>query len=234
MSTPPHQPDPVEATQPADPRGTPNDPTTIIGESGDALETIALLTDGLAELHDTVAALAEDHFRLRDEIRAAGGPANRSGAPADLRWHRLDRSTAATLWVWLIDWVGWLVARYELTEELPACWHQHPALVDELAALAAAWHGAYDPRAAGDAPLRWLEAFARTRARIRDWDEPTRCRNGDHHPRRIDLQWRPSWRDAALDTAEADGRSRPLPAFSPTPAGSQGADGTPSAGGDET
>ncbi|WP_433616770.1 hypothetical protein ACQP2P_15780 [Dactylosporangium sp. CA-139114] len=176
-----------------------------------ALETVALLTGGLAELHDTVAALAEDHFKLREEIRAAAGPTIRSGAPADLRWQLLDRPTAANVWVWLIDWVAWISDRYQLTEELPACWHRHPALVDELTALAASWHVAYDPRATGDAPLRWLEAFARARARIRDWDEPTRCRNGEHTDRRVDLHWPPGWRDTALDTAEADGRERPLP-----------------------
>lgn len=178
------------------------------------LEAVALLSKALADLTSTVAELASDHFALRDQIQAgaeqsrpeSGGP-----APADLRWWLLDRPTASQVWIWLIDWVGWCIDRFALSEEIPACWPQHPPLVEELTALAAAWHLAYDPRAGADAPLRWLEALARSRARLREWDDATRCRTGEHHERRIDQPWPTAWRDEALDAAEHDlvGRSAP-------------------------
>ena len=39
----------------------------------------------------------------------------------------------------LVEWVGWLTARYELGAVLPACWPLHGALVEELAALHTGW-----------------------------------------------------------------------------------------------
>ncbi|MET7391883.1 hypothetical protein ABZS66_00080 [Dactylosporangium sp. NPDC005572] len=178
------------------------------------LEAVALLSSGLAELTTTVGDLAESHFALREQVQAVverlrPGPAGPD--PADLRWRLLDRPTASQVWIWLIDWVDWAVDRFTLTEEIPACWPTHPPLVEELTALAAAWHLAYDPRAAADAPLRWLEALARARTRLREWDDATRCRNGEHHPRRVDLTWPANWRDQALDTAERDLTGRAIP-----------------------
>ncbi|MEV0132634.1 hypothetical protein AB0H83_29760 [Dactylosporangium sp. NPDC050688] len=174
-----------------------------------------MLSEGLAELVETVGDLADSHFALREQVQTLAehlrpGPAG--PAPADLRWRVLDRPTASKVWIWLIDWVGWCIDRYSLTEEIPACWPVHPPLVEELTALAASWHLAYDPRAASDAPLRWLEALARARPRLREWDDHTRCRNGEHHERRVDLTWPPAWRDQALDTAEHDLSQRTLPA----------------------
>jgi hypothetical protein len=178
------------------------------------LEAATLLGDGLAELVTTVGDLAESHFALREQVQTLAehlrpGPAG--PAPADLRWRVLDRPTASQVWIWLIDWVGWFVDRFSLTEELPACWPVHPPLVEELTALAAAWHLAYDPRATSDAPLRWLEALARARVRLREWDDATRCRNGEHHKRRVDLTWPVAWRDQALDAAERDLSGRAVP-----------------------
>ncbi|GIH18960.1 hypothetical protein [Rugosimonospora africana] len=178
------------------------------------MRAIAMLGQGLSTLRAAVADLAEQHRQLRDQV-AGLGPGGRGGAqdtvPGPLRWADLDRTQASTTWIRLINWVGWLTARYQLAEELPHCWAHHPPLVEELTALATAWHAAYDDGAASDAGLHWLDSLARTRSRIREWDDHTRCRNGTHNERHIDLPWPADWRDQALDVALADVATRPFP-----------------------
>ena len=148
---------------------------------------VAKLAKALQKLTKGVEALHRQHGELRDTVTArltaTGQRKAPQGIPWPLTWRDLDRDAAAKAWAWLIDWVGWLVDRYELAEEIPACWYRHPAQVEELTALAAAWHTAYDENARGDEPLLWHERFARARARLRDWDETTRCRNGQHTER---------------------------------------------------
>lgn len=172
------------------------------------MAAIALLGKGLADLRAAVAHLAQQY----DALHARLPPPRRStpDTPAGpVRWDQLDRAAASMTWVWLITWVARLTDRYQLAEELPPCWPQHPPLVEELTALCSAWHTAYHAGADPDAPLRWHEAFSRARLRLRDWDEHTRCRHGTHTDRRIDLPWPDSWRSDALDVAEADVKTRP-------------------------
>ncbi|MGI5238639.1 hypothetical protein [Dactylosporangium sp. CA-139066] len=190
------------------------------------LRAAALLGAGLAEVRGMLADLAEAHVALSRQVaeqhQQREGPA--AGAPTQLRWSQLDRPGATALWLWLIDWVGWLNRRFGLTADLPACWPAHPPMVEELTALAAAWHAAYDPRAHPESPLRWLENFARTRQRLRGWDV-NRCRNGTHIPPATDLAWPDGWRDTALDTAHADLAGRPIPAAPQPTAGEPGVAG---------
>ena len=207
---PPAQPTPDSGG----PAGSPSQTADVGAAVPPELQAAAMLSEGLAELVETVGDLAESHFALREQVQILAeqlrpGPAG--PAPADLRWRVLDRPTASQVWIWLIDWVGWFIDRYGLTEEIPACWPIHPPLVEELTAIAGAWHAAYDPRAASDAPLRWLEALARARPRLREWDDHTRCRNGEHHERRVDMTWPATWRDQALDAAEHDLTGRATP-----------------------
>lgn len=178
------------------------------------MHAVALLGQGLDDLRAAVAELAAQHHTLRTRIDTTPGqprPSTDTTIPGPLRWDDLDRAQASTTWVWLINWTGWLVERYQLAEEIPACWAHHPPLIEELTALCAAWHAAYTTEATPEAPLRWLEALHRTRARLRDWDEHTRCRNGTHTTRRIDLPWPDTWRLDALTVAEADVANRPQP-----------------------
>jgi hypothetical protein len=117
------------------------------------LRAVALLTRSLDELRAAVADLADQHTALAQLVHAQP-PGGRPGA---LRWRDLDRAAANHTWRWLIDWVGWLVDRYQLQEEVPACWPQHPPLVEELTGLCAAWQVATDAQA----PPRCAAALAR-------------------------------------------------------------------------
>jgi hypothetical protein len=178
------------------------------------MAAIALLGQGLHDLHAALATLHAQHTALAEHVHTAAGASGPQrkvpdSVPWPLRWADLDRAAASAAWVWLIDWVGWLTTRYQIAEAIPACWAQHPPLVEELTALAAAWYAAYDDGAYGDAPLHWHERFDRARSRLRDWDDATRCRNGTHTPRRLDLTWPDDWRQHTLDTAEADVTTRP-------------------------
>jgi hypothetical protein len=192
------------------------------------MRAIALLGQGLNTLRAAIAALSDQHRQLRDQVAALTPPpgaTDPAAVPGPLRWADLDRAQASTTWIWLINWVGWLTTRYQLDEELPHCWARHPPLVEELTALAAAWHAAYDNAAPADAPLRWLEALARARTRLREWDDHTRCRNGTHIQRHIDLPWPSGWRDQAIDIALADVSERPMP--DEEPAGTARGGGVP-------
>ncbi|WP_052720124.1 hypothetical protein [Actinoplanes rectilineatus] len=181
---------------------------------------VAQLAASMARLTQAVDTLHQQHLALADTVARGQNAGPRKAPPSipwPLRWADLDRDAAAQVWAWLIDWVGWAVDRYQLAEEIPACWYQHPPLIEELTGLAAAWHTAYDDTAPADGPLLWHERFARARLRLRDWDDYTRCRNGTHTDRHLDLTWPEEWREAAVLVADADldDRTAGEPAGSP-------------------
>ena len=173
----------------------------------------AQLGAAVSQLANAVKSLHQQHQQLRQLVEQTRTAANTAGGervmPWPLRWRDLHRQAAAETWAWLIDWVGWFVDRYQVAEEIPACWPQHPPLVEELTALAAAWHSCYDDNAHPDGPLLWHERLARSRDRLRGWDDYTRCRNGTHTTRPHDLTWPDSWHDTAIDTANSDLAGRP-------------------------
>ncbi|MDC7120588.1 hypothetical protein OMK64_03460 [Cellulomonas fimi] len=81
-------------------------------------------------------------------------------------------------------WIGWLVERFQLDRRVvPACWHDHTELIEELSALHLAWQGAYATTANADAPLRWLEQFAAARTRLSDCVARSGCRPAEHRTR---------------------------------------------------
>lgn len=169
------------------------------------LEAIALLGRAVQQLRVGLTALSE---RIDQHLPGPSAP-GRASTPTGLRWADLTQEQAAATWTGLIDWTGWLVRRFQLYEELGSCWPDHPALVEELGALWLAWQASYDDQAPLEAPLRWMEALARARARWRIWDDHTRCRFGHHTQRRVELCWPPSWRAVAEQTAAADVAKRP-------------------------
>ena len=99
-----------------------------------------------------------------------------------VNWATLDADQAAEQWGLLIDFTDWLRARYQLHESLPACWHAHGALVEELSALRSAWVSAYlDPQATPADPAGWHDLLDRVRYRLRQWDR-NGCADGTHRP----------------------------------------------------
>ena len=50
--------------------------------------------------------------------------------------------------VQLRAWVAWIRHRYPLAKRVPACWAEHPEVVEELTALWLAWQQAYEDRRA--------------------------------------------------------------------------------------
>lgn len=177
---------------------------------------LSTATDRLVHDHVDLRAdhgkLAKAHAALHQQVTKTAR--TRSDAPLSVRWDRLDRPTASTVWAWLINRVQWLVERYSLQEDLGPCWPQHPALVEELTALCLSWHNAYDG-VNRDAPLRWHEALDRARRRWRDWDRQTKCRLGRHTDTPVAAAWPSTWRDDALQIAQDDGAGRPVPKRKP-------------------
>ena len=78
-------------------------------------------------------------------------------------WTKLpeDGGEHEAAWIRLCDWVEWLTARYRLTREerLPACWSQHPELIEELTALRAWRIEAYGPEGSGQQAVYWHQAL---------------------------------------------------------------------------
>lgn len=112
-------------------------------------------------------------------------------------WRHADADAAARLWAELVDWVDWLVPRYELTGEaasIPPCWYRHPVAVEELTALMAAWQAAYqDESGAPREDLlawhdRWLwPTVERLRVRA-GWRN---CADNNRHQDRVLRRWVP-------------------------------------------
>jgi hypothetical protein len=180
---------------------------------------VAQLGAALNEVTTAVDSLHRQQQQLAEAVAALRRTPGRSAqlaVPWPLRWSDLGRDDAAGTWAWVMDWVDWFVDRYQLTEEIPYCWYRHPPLVEELTALAAAWHAAYDDNGVPDGPLLWHERLARARDRLRGWDDATRCRNGTHTQRRIELTWPELAQQDAIDAVNADLVGRPSV---PQPAG---------------
>jgi hypothetical protein len=102
--------------------------------------------------------------RRRHAPAATGtAPAGEPQGPAPegtlSEWHNMTPGQQMAEWSQLRAWVTWLIDRYELVIEdrLPACWAQHPGLVEELRALRAWRTEIYDgsqPQA-GQAARYW-------------------------------------------------------------------------------
>ncbi|WP_025620700.1 DUF4913 domain-containing protein [Salinispora cortesiana] len=124
-----------------------------------------------------------------DDVPASG--------PSRWAWRHADPGTAAALWLDLIDWVNWIVPRYELTGEaatIPPCWYRHPVAVEELTALMSAWQAAYHgkPQAPRDDLITWHDRWfwpsidrLQTRAGWRS------CIDGNSHQERKLRRWTP-------------------------------------------
>jgi EmrB/QacA subfamily drug resistance transporter len=71
----------------------------------------------------------------------------------------------------LDTFVEWLVSRFELGPEIWPCWRQHDPLIEEMAALHAAYEVAFNsPQADPFGALAWLEELNRSRRRWSSWN----------------------------------------------------------------
>lgn len=133
--------------------------------------------------------------------------------------HQQQRRRVQDAWDRLVGWVDWLVATYRLTSVIPACWPEHPAIVEELVGLRVAWITAWQDTASADAPAAWQRRLHETKARLADgnWGVP-RC-DGHHDGTGVDLaDHYHAWRiNPVRDKAQIAARDRSL-ATLPTPA----------------
>jgi hypothetical protein len=125
----------------------------------------------LADLVDTVELMQAQIADLRGRVLAGSVRSSpvRDAQPPTLNLDDLD------------EWVAWLIETYELEEEIPDCWREHGAMVEEISALRAAHAGATDPFESRPVDrLLWQESLLRSLQRLHDWDR-RRCRSRGHH-----------------------------------------------------
>ena len=61
-------------------------------------------------------------------------------------WRNLGPRAGEELWDQPTDWVDWIRSRYPLARKVPACWADHPEILEELTAPWLAWQAAYQDR----------------------------------------------------------------------------------------
>ena len=164
--------------------------------------------DFLAERVKALEALSDqlldvlDALRQRVEVLESTGPVPAAVggdyevqdlAPAEPApyvpycWRHVSAAEARGLWVRLREWVDWVNGRYFASswESIRPCWFRHPAAVEELTALWAAWESAYRATDEGegfsDAALWWHEKLHAVVHRL--WDEQfAECKAGHQDP----------------------------------------------------
>jgi len=145
-------------------------------------QTIARLRKDLDDLAhqstDTFVGLVE---RIEDIESGAESATSSSTAWC---WRDLGPRAAEELSDQLTDWVDWIRSRYPLARKVPACWADHPEILEELTALWLAWQAAYQDRnasltAASDWHDRWLPGLL---YRLEHGPFALDCANG-HRPR---------------------------------------------------
>ena len=93
-------------------------------------------------------------------------------APVSLiEWHAMSEPQYVLAWEQLRAWTAWLIDRYRLVLEdrLPACWPQHPELIEELWALRAWRSEAYGPEGTGQSAVYWHQALITFLGHVSGW-----------------------------------------------------------------
>lgn len=136
-----------------------------------------MTSDDLGDLtiEDLAAQLDED---WSDEALADRNGGQEMVGAVVVNWRDISDEDRPEACRELAEWVqGWLVPRYGIPrKQVPDCWFDHPALVEELSALHTAWLIAFDGADAGYGPIGWHERFALARTR-----EAFRERCADEH-----------------------------------------------------
>lgn len=146
--------------------------------------------------------LDQDAARTKAAVDAAAAARRADDTPPGtggptVNWRELDDVQARDVWIALRKFVEWVTVRYDIpVTVIPTCWWQHPAIVEEMAAVYALHQAAFDPKDSGSGPLTWHERFTAAQARI------TRTYGGacsEGHRRRKPRTW-----EAATDESEWD------------------------------
>jgi hypothetical protein len=93
----------------------------------------------------------------------------------------LSTGEAFDAWSDLGRWVTWLVRRFRLRpREVPPCWFQHGAAVEELTALWGSYLTCYGQEQPATAAADWLRILADTRAHLVEWMARCGCTATEH------------------------------------------------------
>lgn len=171
-------------------------PIPVVSEQHDFL---AERVQSLEKISDQLLDAMDAQQQRIEQLESAGPVPVSSGdaqaqAPADepvayvpYCWRHVSAAEARGLWVRLREWVDWVNGRYFSSswESIRSCWFRHPAAVEELTALWAAWESAYRASDEGegfsDAALWWHEKLHTVVHRL--WDEQfAECKAGHQEP----------------------------------------------------
>ena len=122
------------------------------------------------DLHALVERLLEEVELLRAEVEGLKAGRTALGTTGSLTRRTTPTERDPVEIADLSEWVDNLVARYASSGDwLRPCWWRHGFVVEELAALRAAWLAVFDTEQATDptAGVRWHEEAERCRERIR-------------------------------------------------------------------
>ena len=104
--------------------------------------------------------------------------------PASLiEWYAMSEPEYVLAWQQLREWAAWLIGRYRLVLEdrLPACWPQHPELIEELWALRGWRAEAYGSEGTGQSAVYWHQALVTFLGHVSGWWAGG-CRAGHTNP----------------------------------------------------
>lgn len=171
-------------------------PIPVVSEQHDLLVervgALEALSDRLMDLIDA-QQLRIEHLESAGPVSVSSGDAQMQetatepGAYVPYCWRHVSASEARGLWIRLREWVDWVNGRYFASswESIRPCWFRHPAAVEELTALWAAWEAAYRSSDEGegfsDAALWWHEKLHTVVHRL--WEEQfAECKAGHQEP----------------------------------------------------
>jgi hypothetical protein len=125
-----------------------------------------------------------------------------------IEWHAMSEPEYVLAWEQLRDWTAWLIGRYRLLLEdrLPACWPQHPELIEELWALRAWRREAYGDEGSGQSAVYWHQALITFLTHVSVWWAGG-CRAGHTSP---DVGLEPEHTDAWARADPLAGIAQPL------------------------
>jgi hypothetical protein len=172
-------------TEPTDDKPASTDRPATVEEMAETAVDVA--QDVVAVLHEVLKRLAalEKSAKTRGERRSDFRFERYPPAETDSD-QRAQLEQVRAAWQRLTEWVDWLVATYRLATAIPACWPEHPTLVEELIGLRVAWVGAWSDTSTAEAVVLFHERLFKTRTRLIDgnWGRP-RC-DGQHNDSGLD------------------------------------------------